>query len=141
MRGISRLEVQVEETLAAAAREGNSGSEAGDGLVIDAVDVGEDSVLALMGDQPMGIVVEWDMTYGRNLSRQADGLGDAQLALLYGAFQIDVADLLAEVRLGADETDEAVLDLKKDVCTLLDVFLDSAGSLDHEILATTQHPS
>lgn len=49
-------------------------------------------------------------TYGWDLLRDVDGLGDGQLALLDRTLEIDVLDLLAQAGLGADEANQAILD-------------------------------
>ncbi len=77
-----------------------------------------------------GCAHRWD------LARQLDGLGDGQQALLDGALEVDVLDLLAQVRLRADKPDQAVLDLQVDVGALLDSFVDLADGLDNELMTT-----
>lgn len=55
----------------------------------------------------------WDLLW------QVDTLGEGQSTSLDGALLVDVFNLLAEVCLGADKTNQAVLDLQRNVCTLL----------------------
>lgn len=55
-----------------------------------------------------------------NLLGKLNGLGDGDVTLLNGALDVDVVNLLAEVGLGANKTDQAVLDLESDVGALLD---------------------
>jgi hypothetical protein len=62
-------------------------------------------------------------------------LGYGRLALLDGALHVDVLDLLAQVRSGAEKLDQAVLDLKADICSLVDFFLECADCFDGEGLA------
>ncbi|POR39468.1 Uncharacterized protein TPAR_00335 [Tolypocladium paradoxum] len=71
-----------------------------------------------------------------NLLGQVDLLGDLHVASFDGAFEVDVADLLAEVRLGRNKSDEAVLDCNFDVGPLLDGLLDSPARLDDQLLAS-----
>lgn len=75
-------------------------------------------------------------THRGNLVGKLDRLGDAQDALLDRALEVDVLNLLAEVRLRADKANQAVLDLQEDVGALLDGLLDGTGSLDDELLTT-----
>ncbi|KND87846.1 hypothetical protein TOPH_07470 [Tolypocladium ophioglossoides CBS 100239] len=51
----------------------------------------------------------------RNLIGQVDLLGNLHVASLDGAFEVDVADLLTEVRLGVNKSDEAVLDAQLNI--------------------------
>lgn len=73
------------------------------------------------------------MTHRRHLLGDLDGLRDGEDALLDGALEVDVADLLAEVRLGVDEADQAVLNNKVNVGALLDCLEDGARRADNEI--------
>ena len=73
------------------------------------------------------------LTHRRHLLRDLDGLRDGEDAFLDGALEVDVADLLAEVRLGVDEADQAVLNNKVDVGALLDRLEDGARRADNEI--------
>lgn len=75
-------------------------------------------------------------SYGRNLLGEVNGLGDLNDTSLDGALEVDVADLLAEVGLGADQANEAILDGKEDVGVLFDSGLDLALGLDDELMAT-----
>ena len=75
-------------------------------------------------------------SYGRDLLWQVNGLGDLNDTSLDGALEVDVADLLAEVGLGADQANEAVLDSEEDVGILLDSGLDLTLGLDDELMTT-----
>ena len=74
-------------------------------------------------------------TYRWDLLRQVDLLGNRDSALLDGAFEIDVLHLLAQVGLGVDQLDVAVLDGQRDPCAVLDVLLDDARGVDCQGLA------
>lgn len=80
-----------------------------------------------MGTDPSHI---WD------LLGQLDGLGEGQGAGVDGALHIDVLNLLAEVCLGADQADQTILDLQRDVCALFNSLGNGAGSLDDEVFST-----
>jgi len=71
-------------------------------------------------------------THGWDLLGQLNRLDDGEDALLYGAFEVDILDLLAQVCLGRDEAYQAVLDRQLDVCPLLDGLLHGADGLDDE---------
>ena len=73
------------------------------------------------------------LTHRRHLLGDLDGLRDGEDAFLDGALEVDVADLLAEVRLGVDEADQAVLNNKVDIGALLDRLEDGARRADNEI--------
>lgn len=60
------------------------------------------------------------MSYVGNLLGKLDGLGDSQRPRVDGALHVDVLNLLAQVGLGADKTDQTVLDLQGDVGALFD---------------------
>lgn len=100
-------------------REHHRGSQAGNVLVILAVDVGVDRVLA-----------------GRDLLGQVDRLDDGDVALLDRALEVDVLDLLAQVRRRADQPDVPVLDLEVDVGAVDDGLLDLALGFDREGVAS-----
>lgn len=89
--------------------------QAGDLLVIVGVDIGKDVV----GSR-------------RNGSGQVDALRDGHLTLFKGASEIDVAQLLAQVRSRREQLDEAVLDGHLDVRALCDGLLDVAGRCDEK---------
>lgn len=76
------------------------------------------------------------LSYVRNLLGQFDGLGDGQRARVDRAFHVDVLHLLAQICLGADKTDQAVLDLQRDVSALFDGLAQGAGCLNDKVLAT-----
>lgn len=88
-------------------------------LVVLAVDVGVDRVLA-----------------GRDLLGQVDRLDDGDVALLDRALEVDVLDLLAQVRRRADQPDVPVLDLEVDVGAVDDGLLDLALGFDREGVAS-----
>jgi len=71
-------------------------------------------------------------THRRDLLGQVDRLDDGQLALLDGALEVDVLDLVAQVRLRADQADVAVPDLEVDVGAVEDGLLDGALGLNLE---------
>jgi hypothetical protein len=70
--------------------------------------------------------------YRRNLVGQVDRLEDGDLALLDGALEVNILDLLAQVGPRGDQADEAIFDLDIDVCALENRLLDRAGRLDEE---------
>lgn len=72
----------------------------------------------------------WDLLW------QIDTLAEGQSPSLDGALLINVFDLLTEVCLGADKTNQAVLDLQRNVCTLLDGLGDGARCVDNESRST-----
>lgn len=76
--------------------------------------------------------------YVGNLLGQVDTLGEGQGARLDGTLHINVLNLLAEVCLGADKADQAVLDLQRDICALLDRLGHDAGRGNYESLATNR---
>lgn len=80
-------------------------------------------------------------TNGRNLGGQLDSLGDLHLASLKRALEVNVTDLVAEVGLGRDKADQAVLDGQQDVCTLINRLLDHTLGLDDQLLATIEQTS
>lgn len=82
------------------------------------------------------MIIQTSLTHRRDLGGKLNGLGDAQDAFFNGTLEVDILNLLAEVRLRADKADEAVLDLQQHVGALLDGLLDGARSLDDELLAT-----
>ena len=45
-------------------------------------------------------------------------------------------DLLAQVRFRIDNSNQPVFDLKNDICSFFDVFLEDAGGLDRQVLST-----
>ncbi|PNY28690.1 Uncharacterized protein TCAP_01384 [Tolypocladium capitatum] len=55
------------------------------------------------------------LPWWRNLLGQVDRLGNLHGASFDGAFEVDVADLLAEVRRGSKKPDETVLDFQQDI--------------------------
>lgn len=76
------------------------------------------------------------MTYGRDLARKINGLGDLQISSLEGALEVNLANLLAEVGLCANETDETVLDGQENIGALLNSLLDCSLGVDNELVAT-----
>lgn len=77
------------------------------------------------------------VSYVGDLLGQLNGLGDSKRAILDGTLHVDILDLLAQIGLGADKTDQAVLDLQRDVCALFDGLAQGAGCLDNEVLSTS----
>jgi hypothetical protein len=63
---------------------------------------------------------------------QGDRIEDGVLALLDGALEVNILDLLAQVGPRGDQADEAIFDLDIDVCALENRLLDRAGRLDEE---------
>ncbi len=83
-------------------------------LVVRREDIGLDGVFSLRSQfskLPVRASAGVGYAHGWDLARELDRFGDGQNAFLYGAFEVDVLDLLAEIRLCVDETDQAVLDL------------------------------
>lgn len=75
-------------------------------------------------------------TNRRDLSGKIDALCNLHVAGLERALEINVTNLLAQVGLGGDEPDQAVLNRQQDVCTLLDLLLDLSLRLNDQLLAT-----
>ena len=69
-------------------------------------------------------------TYRWNLRRQINLLRNLGLPSLDGTLHIDLLDLLAQIGCGAEEFDEAVLDLEDDVGAFADVFFEGADGFD-----------
>jgi hypothetical protein len=72
----------------------------------------------------------------RDLRRQVNLLGNLGLPGFDGTFHVDLLDLLAQVRLGGEELDEAVLDLQDDVGACVDILLKRAEGFDDEGFST-----
>lgn len=104
---------------AAAPREDDGGSQASNLNIVHSEDIGQNGVLAR-----------------RDLVRKVHGLGDLEVASFDGAFKIDVSNLLAEIGLGADESDEAVFDRQKNIGALINLLLDASLGLDNELLSS-----
>jgi hypothetical protein len=104
-----QLQVASEEAPAASG-EGDSRSQAGYLNVVDSEDIGQHSVLSLRKVSHINGVEREMVTYRRNLSRKVNTLGDLDYTSLNRALEINIADLLAEIGLGADKTDQTVLD-------------------------------
>jgi hypothetical protein len=98
--------------------ESDSSSQTGDRLIIHGEDLGSNRVLSW-----------WDLLWQLNLLR------DGGPALLDRALEIDVLDLLAQVCLGRENLDRAVLDLQKNICALFDFLLECARGFDEEWLS------
>lgn len=131
------LELQAEDALLAVAGENDLGGQAGDGDIISSIDVGEYGVFALHIRSAICPPTNgMECTHRGNLVGELDGLGNGQYSLLDGALEVDVPNLLAQVRLRADKANQAVLDLQQDIGALLDILLDGTGGLDDELLAT-----
>lgn len=75
-------------------------------------------------------------TYRWDLSRKINALHNIAVARLEGAFEIHVGNLLAEIGLGRQQLNEAVLNADLDFSSLLDLLLDRAARCDEELLAT-----
>lgn len=75
-------------------------------------------------------------TYRRNLTRQIDILGQAQLALLQWALEVCLLNGVAGITLLIDQSDEPVLDLQVHLAALANLFLEVAGSCDAQLLTT-----
>lgn len=78
------------------------------------------------------------LTYGWDFLGQVDLLDDGNPALFDGALEIDVLDLLAEIRLGIDQTDVSIFDLEIHICALLDLVLHRASCCDVKCCAPIQ---
>ena len=75
--------------------------------------------------------------YRRDLSRNVDTFRDFDFARLKWAPEVNVLNLLAKGRFGADETNQTVLHSEQDICAFLDSLLDHTAGLDKKFLATT----
>lgn len=75
-------------------------------------------------------------TYRRNLGRQIDVLGQAQLALLQRALEVRLLDGVACIAFLVDQGDEPVLDLQVHLAALANLLLEVARRLDAQLLAT-----
>lgn len=85
---------------------------------------------------------DWDTeTHRRNLIGQIHRLDNVKLALIDGAFEINILDLLAEVGLGVDKANQTVFDREVDVSALLNFLGDIAAGLDNKTLAAVSKPS
>lgn len=104
-----QLQVASEEAPAASG-EGDSRSQAGYLNVVDSEDIGQHSVLAMRKVSHINRVGRGMIAYRGNLSRKVNTLGDLDYTSLNRTFEINIADLLAEVGLGANKTDQSVLD-------------------------------
>lgn len=71
-----------------------------------------------------------ESTYGWNLRRQVNLLGNLRLPRLDRTLQIHLLDLLAQICCRAEELDEPVLDLEHDVGAFADVFFERAEGFD-----------
>lgn len=74
-------------------------------------------------------------TYRWDLGGQVHALHNIAVARLERAFEIHVGNLLAEIGLGRQELNEAVLDADLDFSSLFDLLLDRAARRDEELLA------
>jgi hypothetical protein len=135
---VTNLQLEIEQVAGAA--KVDAGGQAGNLLVVGGVDIGLDIVRAL---HLMSEDARWKVgtdssgdTYRRDLAGEFDGLAQHQVAGLDGALEVDVLDLLAQVGGGAEQLDEAVLDLELDVGALLDGLLHLSNSADEEFRAT-----
>lgn len=85
---------------------------------------------------PNSMITAQECTYGRNLARQFNVLGQAQLALLQRALEVCLLDGVARIALLVDQGDQPVLDLKVHLAALLNLFLEVARGLDAQLLTT-----
>ena len=75
-------------------------------------------------------------TYRWDFRWELDVFGYICLALLDGTVHVDGLNLLAQVCGGAEQFDQAVLDLDDYICSLCDVFFECADGFDGEGLST-----
>lgn len=73
--------------------------------------------------------------YRRDFGRKVNVFRDADVALLDGAFHVDILDLLAEIGLGRDKANQAVLDLEIAVCSVSNDLVRRARGLYRERFA------
>jgi len=73
---------------------------------------------------------------GRDLSRKVYGLGDLDFTSLDWTLQVDIANLLAKIGLGANKTNKAILDSQENIGVLLNLLFDHSLCLDQEFLAS-----
>ena len=76
------------------------------------------------------------VTNRRDLRRQIDFLRNLHLTGLKRAFEINVANLLAQIGRGTDESNQTVLDRELDVCPLCNLLLNVSLRLDNQLLTT-----
>jgi len=72
----------------------------------------------------------------RDLGRKVYSLGDLDFTSLDGTLQVDIANLLAQIGLGANKANKSILDSQKNISVLLNLLLDYSLSLDQEFLAS-----
>lgn len=135
--------LKIEKAKAILPAKNNLGGQAGDVLTILGKDIGVDSVFALwiMLARVRIVRCQGKRAYRWDLLREVDRLGDGDNALLNRALEVDVLDLLAQVRLGVHQPDQTILDLEIDVCALLDGLVDGSDSLDNQLGATVSFVS
>ena len=76
------------------------------------------------------------VTYGRNLLWQRDILRNCDLALLDRTLQVHIRDLLTQIGLCVDQTNQAILDLDVHVCAFLHICEKCSYSFDGEVSST-----
>ncbi len=76
------------------------------------------------------------LAYGWDLLWQLDILRNRNAACLDRALQIDIWNLLAQIRLLVDQSNQSIFDLQKHLGPLLDVLAQRAHSFDRECLPT-----
>lgn len=78
----------------------------------------------------------WGDTNRRDLSRQVDSLRNLHLTGLKRAFEINIANLFAQIGFRSDEPNQTVLDRQQNICPFLDLLLDLPLRLDDQFLTT-----
>lgn len=77
-------------------------------------------------------------TYRRDLTGQVDLLCQDQIALVQGAFEVNIGKLIAEIGLLPDQSNQTIFDLEQNVSTLLNRLLQCTTGLDRESMATAK---
>jgi len=77
-----------------------------------------------------------EVTYWRDFLRQVKLLRESHFALLERALQVDILDLVAEVRLLIDQADQAIPDLQENLGALVDGLAEGTRSVDGEGFTT-----
>jgi hypothetical protein len=70
------------------------------------------------------------------LTGEINILGDSHISLLNRALQIDVANLLAEIRRGGYKSDQTIFHLQLNVCSLSNILQQCTACLDRESIPT-----
>lgn len=76
------------------------------------------------------------ITYGRDLFRDINHLGQNHLICLDGALKIDLTDVVAEVKCLFDQSNKTIFDSDFNLSTFLNSFVESARGFDSERLPT-----